>query len=277
MNYIEVRWELPESDIARQLLLAFLEGSKAESVAEEPYALLAYFQESEFDDSSRVQDYLGDSLPPYSTKTMKQQNWNAEWEKNFEPIEIENRLRLRASFHPDRSKEFEREIVITPKMSFGTGHHSTTYLMMGWMLDEPIGERTLLDMGAGTGVLAILAALQGSTKAWAVDIDEWAYENAQENIEMNGVSGKIEVRLGSVEAIQDIQCDVLYANINRNILIDQLPHYARALRPGGALYMSGFYIEDLETIKKEAAKSGFRFEGWRERQQWVAAKWRLKG
>lgn len=276
MNYVEVRWELPEGDIARSLLLALLEDTSAESVVEEPNALLAFFRQGELDDSAWKDLYLGAELPAFTTRILEQKNWNAEWEKSFEPIEIENRLRLRASFHNDRSDEFEREIVITPKMSFGTGHHSTTYLMMGWMLDEPVAGGSLLDMGAGTAVLAILAAMQGAQPVWAVDIDEWAYQNALENIEKNGLNGRVEVRQGGSEVIDDIRCDVLYANINRNILIEQLPTYAKIVNQGGKLYMSGFYKEDLEPLKYEAEKVGFQFEASRERQNWIAAKWLLK-
>ncbi|QTN39396.1 50S ribosomal protein L11 methyltransferase [Cryomorphaceae bacterium] len=273
MNYIEVHWSLAEDAVERQLLLVLLEETQAESVVEEADGLKAYFPVDAFSDDDWKSMYLGTSLPSYSVREVEQQNWNEEWEKNFEPIEVENRLYLRASFHPSRPDDFDREIIITPKMSFGTGHHSTTYLMLTWMLDEPVPHAPMLDMGAGTAVLAILAAQQGAPKVWAVDYDEWAYENAVENCTLNGVSEQVEVRHGGVEAIQDIQCQTLYANINRNILLDQLPTYARILNDGGALYMSGFYTEDLEVLKSAAAALGLHFEGWRERQNWVAAKW----
>ena len=274
MNYIEVAWDLDEEDLVRVYLISMLDEAGAESVIEEPDQLKAYFPEETFSEVTLKDSYTFGDLPPFNQRKVEQQNWNAEWEKSFDPIEIENNLYLRASFHPSRSDEFDREIVITPKMSFGTGHHSTTYLMLSFLLEYPATGKRFLDMGSGTGVLAILAAQQGASPVWAVDIDEWAYDNAKENAGMNGVGDEIEIRIGSSEQIEDVECDVLYANINRNILLDQLASYSNCLKNGGDLFMSGFYSEDLPLIADEALKHGFELISHKERQNWVAAQWK---
>lgn len=274
MNYIEVAWDLDEEDLVRVYLISMLDEAGAESVIEEPDQLKAYFPEETFSEVTLKDSYTFGDLPPFNQRKVEQQNWNAEWEKSFDPIEIENKLYLRASFHPSRSDEFDREIVITPKMSFGTGHHSTTYLMLSFLLEYPATGKRFLDMGSGTGVLAILAAQQGASPVWAVDIDEWAYDNAKENAGMNGVGDEIEIRIGSSEQIEDVECDVLYANINRNILLDQLASYSNCLKNGGDLFMSGFYSEDLPLIADEALKHGFELISHKERQNWVAAQWK---
>jgi len=274
MNYIEVAWDLDEEDLVRVYLISMLDEAGAESVIEEPDQLKAYFPEETFNEVTLKDSYTFGDLPPFNQRKVEQQNWNAEWEKSFDPIEIENKLYLRASFHPSRSDEFDREIVITPKMSFGTGHHSTTYLMLSFLLEYPATGKRFLDMGSGTGVLAILAAQQGASPVWAVDIDEWAYDNAKENAGMNGVGDEIEIRIGSSEQIEDVECDVLYANINRNILLDQLASYSNCLKNGGDLFMSGFYSEDLPLIADEALKHGFELISHKERQNWVAAQWK---
>lgn len=274
MNYIEVAWDLSEEDLARIYLIDMLDEAGAESIIEETDQLKAYFPEETFSEDVLKNLFSFGKLPAYHQRKVEQQNWNAEWEKSFDPIEIENKLYLRASFHPTRSGEFDREIVITPKMSFGTGHHSTTYLMLSYLLEYPAAGKRFLDMGSGTGVLAILAAQQGASQVWAVDIDEWAFDNAKENAVMNGVGNNLEIRIGSSEQIEDIECEVLYANINRNILMDQLASYSNCLRNGGDLFMSGFYTEDLPMIADEALKFGFELITHKERQNWVAAQWK---
>lgn len=273
MNYIEVVWNLKEEDIQRVYLIDMLDTAGADSIIEEPERLMAYFPEEAFKKELLTEHYAFGELPKFDKRTVQQQNWNETWEKSFDPIEIEKKLYLRASFHASRAEEFDREIVITPKMSFGTGHHSTTYLMLSYLLEYPALGKRFLDMGAGTGVLAILAAQQGAKEVWAVDIDEWAFENAKENAEMNGVANSLDLRIGSSEQIKDIECDIIYANINRNILLDQIADYSACLKNGGALFMSGFYTEDLPLIAEEARKYGFELEDSREQKNWVAARW----
>lgn len=182
-------------------------------------------------------------------KVVEQQNWNAVWESNFEPIQVDDRCYIRATFHP--AKAVEHEIIITPKMSFGTGHHPTTHLMVEMMLDERFDTMQGLDMGSGTGILAILAAQRGAVVVDAIDIDEWAYENCLENIQLNGAQSVICPILGDASAI-DKQFDFILANINRNILLRDMPIYVAALRKGGFLMVSGILEMDVEAITDKA-------------------------
>ena len=208
----------------------------------------------------------------YSVARIEGQDWNEEWEKNyFKPIRIGNDCLIRASFH-EPEPGYTYTIIIDPKMAFGTGNHETTYLMISWMLEEPLVGKRLLDMGCGTAVLAILARMKGAEKVVAIDIDEWAYENALENIRLNHTE-EIEVALGGAERIAAFApFEVIFANINRNILLQDMHHYAEALQPGGQLFMSGFYVEDLPIIEAECQRNGLRVEGYKERHNWVAVK-----
>ena len=208
----------------------------------------------------------------YTLAEAEDKDWNEEWEKNyFKPIRIGNDCLIRASFH-EPEPGYTYTIIIDPKMAFGTGNHETTYLMISWMLEEPLVGKRLLDMGCGTAVLAILARMKGAEKVVAIDIDEWAYENALENIRLNHTA-EIEVALGGAERIAAFApLEVIFANINRNILLQDMHHYAEALQPGGQLFMSGFYVEDLSIIEAECQRNGLRVEGYKERHNWVAVK-----
>lgn len=196
-------------------------------------------------------------------------NWNAEWEKNFDPITVNGRCEVRAPFH--KASGVEYDIVIEPKMSFGTGHHQTTHMMIEHLLEENVTGLNVLDMGSGTGVLAILAQMRGATSVDAIDIDTWCYENALENVERNKTN-KVHVVLGGAEVLKGKSYDFIIANINRNILLQDIPVYANSLKDGGTILFSGFYKEDLDTIIDRCNESGISYDSHLTRDNWIAAK-----
>lgn len=227
------------------------------------------------------QDLLEKHLEPYyamfnftyEVNVIPQKNWNEVWESNFEPIQIRDKIYVRATFHP-HLPEFAYEIVIDPKMAFGTGHHETTSMMMDLMLDTDLQDKKILDMGCGTGILAILASKLGAKEVIAIDYDPVCFESTLENSVSNGISN-LRAICGSKEVIPDEQFDVILANINRNILTDQMARYAEALKPGGEIYFSGFYENpDLDIIKQEAAKYGLEYVSHKKTKEWVAAKFK---
>lgn len=205
----------------------------------------------------------------YSVDVIEQQNWNAVWESNFDPIAVGEECYIRATFH--EPKAVVHEIVITPKMSFGTGHHPTTHLVVELMLEEHFDGMQGLDMGSGTGILAILAAQRGALVVDAIDIDEWAYENCIENIQLNGVQSVVCPILGDVSAI-DKRFDFVLANINRNILLRDMPAYVSSLRGGGFMVVSGILEMDIDDISKCAVGLGLRIDKCRTRDGWAALK-----
>lgn len=202
---------------------------------------------------------------------IESQNWNAVWESNFQPISIADQVYVRATFHPP-GPEFPYEIVIDPKMAFGTGHHQTTSLMMAMMLEEDFNSKKILDMGCGTGILAILAHKLGAATLDAIDYDPVCYDSTLENAQLNQVKG-MRVICGSKEVIPNELYDIVLANINRNILLDQLDRYSDVLISGGKLYLSGFYENpDLEILKEKAAAHGLIYQEHRVTKDWTAAK-----
>ena len=198
------------------------------------------------------------------------QNWNASWESDFPPVDVEGRLRIRAPFH-DPAPAGEMEAVVLPRMSFGTGHHATTWLMSRAVLGLGVAGRTGLDMGSGTGVLAIVAAKCGAAHVDAVDIDDWADANCRENVAANGVADRVSPMLGDVRRIAGRRYDFILANINRNILAADMPAYAAALAAGGDLVMSGFLEADLPAIAGAAACEELTLAGSASRDGWMLA------
>ena len=196
------------------------------------------------------------------------QNWNASWESDFPPVDVEGRLRIRAPFH-DPAPAGEMEAVVLPRMSFGTGHHATTWLMSRAVLGLGVAGRTGLDMGSGTGVLAIVAAKCGAAHVDAVDIDDWADENCRENVAANGVADRVEPMLGDVGRIAGRRYDFILANINRNVLVADMPAYAAALVPGGDLVMSGFLEADTAAVTQAAAEQGMETVAAEIREGWM--------
>lgn len=271
--YIEYRFTLVPAEPASDILIAQLGEVGFESFVEEEEAVLAYIQKEDW--SSDILNGLtileNDRFEiDYDYKEIEQENWNATWEQNFQPIVVDDICMIRAPFHESLDLQFD--IVIEPKMSFGTGHHETTHMMLQHILQLDMKEKSILDMGSGTGVLAILAAMRGANSIDAIDIDNWCYVNAMENVARNKVDF-INVFEGDVNLLKDKRYDIIIANINRNILLADIPAYARSLNKNGFLLVSGFYTEDLEMITKKCEEVQLKFEKNSERNNWVAAKY----
>lgn len=274
MNYFELCFKInPPEGWINDLFAAALGEIGFESFVETGNGLIAYINEELFDEKKiddLIKDFPHKAKIDYETHFIKAQDWNNEWEKNyFQPIIIGDECVIRSSFHTNTPKA-KYDIVIDPKMSFGTGHHETTSLMISKILSLDLEGKSFLDMGCGTGILAILAGMRGADPITAIDNDRWVYENAVENIQRNKL-GKIEVKIGDASLLKGRSFDVIFANINRNILIKDMREYANCLNPGGELYMSGFYEEDIKAIKKEAAKYGLEYIGFEEKNSWVSA------
>ncbi len=275
MNYYELLFTLitPE-DYQRDLLIDELAGLGFDTFEEVDLGFKAYIQTDLFDEQQ-----LTDTLAPYyeqftfsyGINLIPQKNWNEVWESNFEPIQIGNQVWVRATFHEPKP-EFPYEIVIDPKMAFGTGHHQTTAMMMALMLDNDFAGKQVLDMGCGTGILAILASKLQAGHITAIDYDPVCYESTIENAQLNQVD-HITALCGSKEAIPEEQYDIILANINRNILLDQMQRYSETLKLGGEIYFSGFYeTPDLDIITEAARQYGLKYITHKKMKEWVAAK-----
>lgn len=272
MEYIEVQIEGMDST-ASETATAALMDIGYESFLEEENRFCAYISAPDFDEvklESVLWTLFQGKHVRYISSVVEKKNWNEEWEKNFEPVLISGKCLIRAPFHKS-VQGIQYDLVIEPKMSFGTAHHETTMLMIQWMLDEPVIGKHVLDMGCGTGVLAILAAKMGAKEVRAIDNDEWAFNNASENVRRNNVP-QVHVIHGDEGSIPWGPFDVILANITRNTLMEQMPAYYKAMATSGALYISGFYSSDLEALKQKAVETGFRFESARGQHDWAAAK-----
>lgn len=274
MNYLEFDFQVLPKIPGVEILVAELGMIGFESFVDTEKGTLAYIQEAEFN-ASDLQLVTLLSNPEftisYSQKSIEQQNWNAAWESNFQPIWVSDHCVVRAPFH-SLKEPVEFDLIIEPKMSFGTGHHETTGLMLEYLLEQDLNQKAVMDMGCGTGVLAIMAAKKGAMPVMAIDIDRWSYENTIENIERNSVEG-IEVLEGGAECISG-SYDVFIANINRNILIHDMEYYFKALKPEGTLLMSGFFETDIEQIANHAQQWGWQQRSFKEKNQWVAVEFR---
>lgn len=271
--YLEFDFKVKPVEPASDILMAELGELGFESFVENEEGLLAYILKSEWKEQI-LNDLFVLQHPDFeitwTSKEIEQQNWNAEWEKNFHPIRVGDGCMVRAPFHAKEEVTFD--IVIEPKMSFGTGHHETTYMMLQHILNTDFEGKSVLDMGCGTGVLAILAKMKGARSADAIDIDEWCYLNSLENAERNNCAD-IQVFQGDSSLLKGKKYDIILANINRNILLEDIPIYANSLNKGGALFLSGFYLEDLDAISSKCAAHGLEFEKNLEKNRWVSAKY----
>lgn len=271
MKTFEYTFTVPSSDIQHDMLTTMLAEIGFDSFMNEDYALKAYCSTDSRDDMA-VENLLLDpaftDLRLLKVEEMPDKDWNELWEASYQPVVVNERCRVRAPFHePDPSFEFD--LVIEPKMSFGTANHETTAQIIQLMLETVFKGKEVLDMGSGTAVLAILAKKLGAGHTVAIDNDEWAYRNAFTNVDLNGVSD-IDIILGDALSIQG-QYDVVLANINRNILLRDMHYYVEAMKPGAHIFFSGFYTEDLESIKVEAERLGLHYERHLTRNNWVAA------
>lgn len=280
MTYLEFKFSTtPCNETVNDVLAALLGEVGFESFVEWEGGLMAYIPSATFDEhnlkSSLDEFPVEDVKIDYSYTEMEDKDWNEEWEKNFfQPIMIGNRCVIHSTFHHDVPRA-EYDIVINPQMAFGTGHHETTSLIIEELLDSDLKDKSLLDMGCGTSILAILARMRGAKPCTAIDIDEWCVRNSIENIELNGVTD-IAVSQGDASALAGKgPFDVVIANINRNILLNDMKRYVACMHPGSELYMSGFYLDDIPVIRQEAEKNGLRFVEHKEKNRWAAVKFVL--
>jgi ribosomal protein L11 methyltransferase len=268
----------PDNEINREILIAELGSIGFESFSETETTVESYVPSSDFLLESLINlsyDDLLDFKFHYTIDTIPDQHWNEEWEKNyFKPLLIADKCLIRAPFHSDYTNA-EYEIIIEPDMAFGTGNHETTSLMIEEILEESLIGKTILDMGCGTGILGILAAKRGATSITSIDIDQRAINSTIKNSHTNSIDN-LEVVLGGAEFIPDKKYDIIYANIHRNILINDMHSYFNALKPLGKLVMSGFYTEDLKPIQHQASNLGLQFERFTERDKWIVAVFTLK-
>ncbi|MER2998118.1 50S ribosomal protein L11 methyltransferase [Pontibacter populi] len=271
MDFIEVTLEV-SADFA-DIFTAELGELGFNAFEENEEGFSAYIDEDKFSQEALeevVNRYAGMVQVEYTTQKIERQNWNEEWERNFEPLFIGDKVSVRASFH-EKPANAEYDIVINPKMSFGTGHHETTTLMIENQLTLDHKGKRVLDMGCGTGILAIMAGELGASEIVAVEIEDWTVENTRENAGLNGYA-TIDVRLGGAETIEgDEPYDIILANINRNVLLEDMPAYVAVLKPQGYLLLSGFYTEDLPMLQERATELGLTYLSHRVKNNWVSA------
>lgn len=258
-----------------EILTAELAELGFDTFEETPKGVDAYILTNLYDEKAiqtLVENYANLASVQYKVEQIAKVNWNEEWEKNYDPIVVNKQCRVRATFHePDDS--FTHEIVITPKMSFGTGHHATTQSMLTLQLESDFQNKSVLDVGSGTGILAILASKLGATHIEATDIDQWCVENGLENFQLNAMQG-IKFHKGAITTLnlEKVEYNIVLANINKNVLLEEIPHYAKLLRAKGVLFLSGFYESDVEDIKNMANNYNLSLEKSVNKDNWVALK-----
>ena len=270
--YIAYDFNVSPKEPATEMLIAQLGYVGFESFVEQDHGVTAYIQKQEW--NSKILDdvfllHSNEFNITFEYNEIAQTNWNEEWEKNFNPIQVDDLVSIRAPFHTNPSLQFD--IVIEPKMSFGTGHHETTHMMVQHLLALDLDTKKVLDMGCGTGILAIFAEMKGAKPIDAIDIDRWCYENSLENIQRNNCN-HITVYEGDASLLKE-KYDVIIANINRNILLSDMKTYTDCLNENGVLLLSGFYKEDIVIIEDEVTKHGLTFEKMIQRNNWVALKY----
>ena len=281
MKYTEVTITLSNTDPYRDLLVYSLgDEGPYDSFVETKEGLKAYVPTVQFDEEwlkAQLESLKAQfSIFNYqlSIQDLPDKDYNEEWERQHQAVLVEGFCWVRAPFHPHRD-DVKYEIEIEPKMSFGTAHHATTYLMLSLLEQEELAGKRVLDMGSGTGVLAILAAKKGAAYVEAIDVDEWAFRNAQENFERNGV--EVTPLLGDASLLtEEKHFDVILANINRNILMRDMPRYAAVLNPGGTLFLSGFYEHDVDALMGVAEGLGLRPVFQKSRNEWTAVKLKIE-
>ncbi len=269
MNYLQIEIQIPENE-TRELLIAALYECAIEGFEENTTSLIAFVPEKDYN-STAIADLLKSYSLNYTVTSIPKQNWNEQWEENFQPVIVQDFCTVRAHFHNIPIVTLH-DIIITPKMSFGTGHHATTRLMIEQMAEIDCTNKRILDFGTGTGVLAILAAKLGATDIIAIDNDEWSYENAKENVSMNNCT-YIDVRQGILEDIDNtMHFDIILANINRHILLEYMDNMYQLLDNKSILLMSGLLTEDETIIRNAATTSGFKIADVHTLGNWISIK-----
>ena len=270
--YIGYHFTITPLELGSEILIAELGEKAFESFIETETGISAFVQK-ELWDTNILEDIQILSNPEfkieYTFEEIEQVNWNEEWEKNFEPIDVDGKCHVRAPFHEKTSAEYD--IVIEPKMSFGTGHHETTHMMIQHLLETDLVGKKTLDMGCGTAILAILAEMKGAQPIDAIDIDNWCYLNSIENAERNNCK-HISVYEGEASLLKEKKYDVIIANINRNILLNDMQQYVDCLNKNGILFLSGFNTEDIPAISESCTSKGLTYVKQFERNNWVALK-----
>lgn len=271
--YIEYNFTVEPKEPGTEILIAELGFAGFESFVENENGVTAYIQKEDWraeilEDISILKSE--EFSIEFNKNEVAQTNWNSEWEKNFEPIQVDDLVSIRAPFHED--KKLTYDIVIEPKMSFGTGHHETTHMMIQHLLALDLENKKTLDMGCGTGILAIFAEMKGAKPIDGIDIDNWCYVNSIENAERNNCNS-ITFYEGDASLLTTQQYDVIIANINRNILLKDMKTYTNCLLEQGVLLLSGFYKEDIPTIDAEVSKYGLQLQKTIERNNWVSLKY----
>lgn len=272
MNYIQYQFTLEPLEPWREILIAKLAECNFESFEEVENGLLAYVRKDQEDKNSIEEQLLlsEEVVIQVETQEIETINWNQIWESNFHPILVNDECYIRAEFH-DSKPEIPYEIIIQPKMSFGTGHHETTHLMVQYILETDCEGKSILDMGCGTSILGILTKKKGAKSVDAIDIDEWSVENSVENAIRNQV--KIHVELGDANKLHDKSYDIILANINKNILISDISMYAKCLKfAGNQLIISGLLDSDFEDIEQVCLENGLKFESKKQKNEWIALK-----
>ena len=271
--YIAYTFNVTPKEPATEILIAELGDAGFESFVENENGVTAYIQKGEYHEQILDDIYVlknEEFQISYTKEEIAQVNWNSEWEKNFHPIQVDSLVSIRAPFHENPNLKYD--IVIEPKMSFGTGHHETTHMMIQHLLDLDLNNKKVLDMGCGTGILAIFAELKGAQHIDAIDIDKWCYENSIENCERNKCE-QISVFEGDASLLINKKYDLIIANINRNILLNDIQIYSSCLNDEGVLLLSGFYSEDIPIINAETSKFKLRLEKTIVRNNWTALKY----
>jgi len=271
--YLGYHFSVEPKELGTEILIAELGEKPFESFIETDNGFSAYIQKDLWTEDVLNDIYLltsPDFTISYTIEEIDQVNWNEEWEKNFEPIDVDGNCHVRAPFHPKTDAEFD--IVIEPKMSFGTGHHETTHMMIQHLLEMDVEGMKTLDMGCGTAILAILAEMKGAQPIDAIDIDNWCYLNSIENAERNNCQ-HITVYEGEAALLKDKKYDLVIANINRNILLNDMQSYVDCLNSKGTLLLSGFYEEDIPFIDASCTEKGLTYVKKFERNNWVSLKY----
>ncbi len=272
MRYFEFNFKTADDQTA-EILMALLAEKGFDTFEQNDTELSAYIPEKNFS-VAETEFYLNDLQQKFvftwQQKLHEKKNWNEEWEKNFNPVVVGDRCLIRAPFH-SKNGDYEFEIIIEPRMSFGTGHHESTHLMMEEMLGLDFSRKQICDAGSGTGILSILAVKKGANHVLAIDNNDWAYQNAMDNVSLNRVYDEISVELGELELMSGKQFDIILANINKHIILQNIPLFFRSLQAGGLLIISGILQNDLNDIVKEAGHYFFNLVSTRTKGDWVCA------
>ncbi len=271
--YLSYHFLIEPKELGSEILLAELGELPFESFIESEKGMIAYIQKSLWYENilEEVQILNSEEFTiSYTIEEIAQVNWNEEWEKNFEPIDVDGTCHVRAPFHPKTNALYD--IVIEPKMSFGTGHHETTHMMIQHLLETDVNNLNTLDMGCGTAILAILAEMKGAKPIDAIDIDNWCYLNSIENSERNNCK-HISVYEGDASLLKNQKYDLIIANINRNILLNDMQYYTKCLNKNGILLLSGFYEEDIPAIDLCCVNLGLTYVKKLQRNNWVSLKY----